>query len=42
MSDLKEELEYYEVGSEVMFTVMQMHDGGYAGTKIRVVLGTKP
>ena len=42
MSDLKEELEYYEVGSEVTFTVMQMHDGGYAGTKIRVVLGTKP
>lgn len=42
MSDLKEELEYYEVGSEVMFTVMQMHDGGYADTKIRVVLGTKP
>lgn len=42
MSDLKEELEYYEAGSEVTFTVMQMHDGGYASTQIRVVLGTKP
>ena len=42
MSDLKEELEYYEAGSEVTFTVMQMHDGGYASTRIRVVLGTKP
>ena len=42
MSDLKEELEYYETGSEVTFTVMQMHDGGYASTQIRVVLGTKP
>ena len=42
MSDLKEELEYYEAGSEVTFAVMQMHDGGYASTQIRVVLGTKP
>lgn len=42
MSDLKEELEYYEAGSEVTFTVMQMHDGGYASTQIPVVLGTKP
>lgn len=42
MSDLKEELEYYEAGSEVTFTVMQMHDGGYASIQIRVVLGTKP
>lgn len=42
MSDLKEELEYYEAGSEVTFTVMQMHDGGYASTQIRVVLGSKP
>lgn len=42
MSDLKEELEYYEAGSEVTFTVMQMHDGGYVSTQIRVVLGTKP
>lgn len=42
MDDLKEELEYYEAGSEVTFTVMQMADGGYASTSIRVVLGAKP
>lgn len=42
MDDLKEELEYYEAGSEVTFTVMQMADGGYASTRIRVVLGAKP
>ena len=42
MDELKAELEYYEAGSEVTFTVMQIRDGDYAQTRIRVVLGTKP
>ena len=42
MDELKAELEYYEAGSEVTFTVMQIRDGDYAQTRIRVILGTKP
>lgn len=42
MDELEAELEYYEAGSEVTFIVMQIRDGDYAQTRIRVVLGTKP